>query len=515
MNILKNFDLAIKQSQTGSENTPGYFIGNKEYTSYCSKSDWEVFLSEMKTFHYKHYMQYSDGDGSELWEEKGRPPKMASYASSSRMLYMLTKQYKSFVFEKKLPTIIGGTANLDGYWECLKEQIFVEAKCREPYSHNSRNIVSYKYLDLYTHLKSVLPDFFDFTNDPYPNDGTKTIVTFKIKGQTIRYFDMKQMLCHLLGIVAALFSSTVPNKPVLFLYLVYNPTALNLPAPSREKILQTYQTLCNEISGIDFKALFQCIVDYLVSTNFNSVDPDLVSRIKEDFRFYHCDQNTYASILSQTKKIKVGPVVPEKKEFLFGSCDQHTDYSLANGFVTASIRVTANDFASDEIVEITATRITNQKSTESFHSYVKPCKPLSADQERNLRITNKMLANAPDIHTVLKDFFVWHANDPLILFYREYEEEFLRNSAKRCAIVFPDNRMIIDAQALLKNMYPTQFLGCLCDFGSAYHLLFGQTADKSSETVAKLSVQLFQDLQNKYYADSLCEADRYFTMHFQ
>ena len=140
---LKDFDLAI----AAVENTPrGYLTENGNYDSYMSNEAWDAYLSSMDP---KHRMQFDDGSGGELKEKNGRPPKMASFASSSRMAYKCSKCLPNFVFEKQLSTVIGGTANLDGYWEGNGKYIFVEAKCREPYSHKSPETFRQNYKELY------------------------------------------------------------------------------------------------------------------------------------------------------------------------------------------------------------------------------------------------------------------------------------------------------------------------------------------------------------------------------
>ena len=69
-------------------------------------------------------IEYGAGDGGELEEKDGRPPKMASFGSSSRMIYNLSNKKDGFHFEKKLPTTVGGTANLDGFYEDDARYIF-------------------------------------------------------------------------------------------------------------------------------------------------------------------------------------------------------------------------------------------------------------------------------------------------------------------------------------------------------------------------------------------------------
>jgi hypothetical protein len=66
-------------------------------------------------------------------------------------MYNAAKHLSNFIFEKKMPTTVGGTANIDSYYNAPECHIFVEAKCREPYGEK-RNIISRKYEELYKHI---------------------------------------------------------------------------------------------------------------------------------------------------------------------------------------------------------------------------------------------------------------------------------------------------------------------------------------------------------------------------
>ena len=106
---------AIRDAQ--SKYKSGYVIYGKDpYYHYLSNDDWRQFLTSMSQL---HQAQYKDADGGELKEKNSRhgilPPKMASFASSSRFIYECSKSITGFCFEKQLPTRVGHTANLDGF----------------------------------------------------------------------------------------------------------------------------------------------------------------------------------------------------------------------------------------------------------------------------------------------------------------------------------------------------------------------------------------------------------------
>ena len=151
-------DFAIRDGQ--EEFDYGYKISGKSpYNNYLSNDDWKRFLDSMSPL---HLAQYNDADGGELKEKSGRwgiPPKMASFGSSSRLIYECSKSIPGFCFEKQLPTRVGHTANLDGYLRSRESDVFVEAKCREIYSTHLNQKISLAYRDVYEYIKSKNPGF--------------------------------------------------------------------------------------------------------------------------------------------------------------------------------------------------------------------------------------------------------------------------------------------------------------------------------------------------------------------
>ena len=283
----KSLDYAIMLHETADHHNiqSGYQIQGRTYDNYLSNESWKTFKTEMERQNPLAYKMYAEGGGKELEERKsGRytyPPKMASFGSSSRMIYNLMKNTAGFLFEKKLSTTVGGIANLDGFLETDKKCVFVEAKCREPYTEKSAEI-DVKYKALYQTLTSINCAIQTV-------DGKKMRVVFSVGGMVIYHFDIKQMICHLLGIASA-YLKGVYNKQIDFIYLLYNPTMLDIKnGKHKEAICHIYQSTVKECACVDFKKLFYEILCYLQREENLGSGKD-ASIIADQFSFRICDQ---------------------------------------------------------------------------------------------------------------------------------------------------------------------------------------------------------------------------------
>ena len=299
MNILKAFDkaLVLEEASLGKVKS-GYTVQTtgKKYDEYLHEDSWEELKESMSDDHKK---QYGAGGGKELEEKDGKPPKMASFASSSRMIYNYSKRIPGFVFEKKFSTTVGGMANLDGYLELPDKYIFVEAKCREPYGHKVEQTIKQNYRDVYQYLRDKMPGHFSCVMEDIPEkEGDKNTpkrnmrVAFFCNSKSVAYFDIKQMICHLLSIATEALKHP-HNKKMLFLYLLYNPSSLQMPQEAKDEILQIYDDTRWAANNKDFKAMFGHIIDFLIENKGFRAAEAYVDNLKRSFRFELCDQNTY------------------------------------------------------------------------------------------------------------------------------------------------------------------------------------------------------------------------------
>ena len=287
MELNKQLDAAIKKSENGSEEEVYETIEGKAYENYMSNEKWEAFLKEMNK---EHLIAYVRGYGNEISEKQGRygiyPPKMASYGSSSRMIYNLLKKVEGIHFEKQLPTKVGGTANLDGYLQRGETEIFIEAKCREIYTKHANIDIKKVYNEVLKDIKS--DNAFNYKENKKTKTGYLNYSFFY--GETpIERFDIKQLICHFLGIAANYIENKSAKSKICFIYLIYNPTDFNI-----NELDKVYERTIKEIKLFKMNDLFNAIFNYQKKAlNRDTKAPE--------FEFEIADQSTIEKIINSVK----------------------------------------------------------------------------------------------------------------------------------------------------------------------------------------------------------------------
>jgi hypothetical protein len=169
--------------------------------------------------------------------------------------------------------------------ETEEKYIFVEAKCREPYTAKDSNIER-KYEDLYKAITA--SDKTDVDCDTKVIDERKMEVKFTLGETELHSFDMKQMISHLLGVATAYLKGEF-DKKIDFIYLLFNPKLIEINE-GKEEIISIYEQTCNECNSVDFKALFEVIIDYLQTVRGIGKDKNK-AEITNNFSFRLCDQS--------------------------------------------------------------------------------------------------------------------------------------------------------------------------------------------------------------------------------
>lgn len=282
-------DLAVKAFE---RKDGGYLIEDTGviYCNYMTKKEWSDFYNCMSK---THKDQFIAGSGGELKEGK-EPPKMASFGSSSRLIYELSHGIVGFSFEKKLPTRVGGIANLDGFLKKENTYIYVEAKKREIYgkSHKGEGI-SDVYKPVYDKIEEKCR-FFSYKSEAGPKNGYSKI-TFNIENDdAVHFFDLKQLICHFLGIANNIIEQSLSDIKVKFLYLIYDPTKAvesknSLSVTLKKKILDRYGEVRMFVLNNKnvFNDIFQAVLEYQMDHHGQ------INSTNIEFEMKLVDQNNY------------------------------------------------------------------------------------------------------------------------------------------------------------------------------------------------------------------------------
>ena len=243
------FDELLRQNviYTTGMDLFGYGIGNRNYPNYYCPSAFAIFVNQMMKDSFIHYEKYNAGKGSELKQYGDMPPKMASVASSSRFCYLALSKGTMALggsgevdFEHSCPIkkIKGGTPpQMDAY--VRNENIFIEVKCHEIFDSH-KIILSDQYFD---HLYGVGNDF-GFENIPKGNAKTFEIPLSSFGANESSMLDIKQLICHLLGIKY----HKEQDEQATLVYLFFKPKTQS--ESQRIEIEQLFNDLTKEVEMV-------------------------------------------------------------------------------------------------------------------------------------------------------------------------------------------------------------------------------------------------------------------------
>lgn len=236
----------------------GYKIADtsKVYENYYSNQAFSAFLDEMKKTYSNAYQAYYCGKGSELREHPVRygmmPPKMASAASSSRFCFLALRDGADalggtgdvkFEYECKIKGISGTAPQLDAYVQ--NENLFIEAKCHEIFDSH-RITMKKKYWNLICGKNNQFG-----LNELPMGDKEEFDIPLSLFGVNKEYsmFDVKQLLCHLLGVAAH------PGDAKKLIFLFFRPET---DGEAQTSIECVFSELKQEIDSIFNSSPIKC-----------------------------------------------------------------------------------------------------------------------------------------------------------------------------------------------------------------------------------------------------------------
>ena len=141
----------------------------------------------------------------------------------------------------------------------------------------------------------VMEDIPDALDGKEPQN--KMNVVFFCHNKVVAYFDIKQMISHLLGVATKFLESngallgTVDK--IQFLYLLYNPSNLNMEVKDKSELISVYEDTCWCATHYHFEEMFGHIVDFLAPRLAPKANREQLQALKASFTFDLCDQDSY------------------------------------------------------------------------------------------------------------------------------------------------------------------------------------------------------------------------------
>ncbi|WP_044973449.1 hypothetical protein [Ruminococcus sp. HUN007] len=250
----KEFDHIIKDL-IGNDKLFGYKAkSEKPYPMYYSKDVFDQFVKDMIKNYPDAHKKYNEGAEGEL-KAKRYPPKMASVASSSRFCYLALRNGIDITigserikgnpeFEKVCPIFSKyktHAPHLDAY--IIDSNCYFEVKCHEIF--DSHKVV------MKDDYREPIKD--EFGLDPVITPNTKSgtfeipLKKFGIDNKDTTRFDIKQLICHLLGIA----KKKGTNKKLVYLFFRPDTDKLEMSSTINENELEkVFNELQEEIKYI-------------------------------------------------------------------------------------------------------------------------------------------------------------------------------------------------------------------------------------------------------------------------
>lgn len=221
--ILRNLIAVKGADKFGYKNVSGV-----EYVDYYKNDEFKKFLEDMQTRNAAHHKSYAEGKGKETIPTDGgvKPPKMASVASSSRFAYLALHagaqhigvgKNVEFEAECAIKDKPGTQPQLDAYDK--DTNTYIEVKCHEIFGDSKKKTLGEAYINYIFGANSDGVGFKIVVNERPQGEFAIPYEEFGMK-EFPKYFDLKQFLCHLLGVAC---ENHKERKSATLAYLFFTP----------------------------------------------------------------------------------------------------------------------------------------------------------------------------------------------------------------------------------------------------------------------------------------------------
>ena len=246
--ILRNLIVVKGADKFGYPN-----INDVKYDDYYSFEEFEKFIKDMQERNMAHHKSYAEGKGSEIIPVDGglKPPKMASVASSSRFAYLALRDGakhidigKNVEFEAEcaIKNKPGTQPQMDAFDKDTRT--YIEVKCHEIFDNSKQKTLKEPYLNYVYGANDDGVGFKLVVNERPQGEFAIPYKEFGMK-EFPKYFDLKQFLCHLLGVAC---ENHKEGKSATLAYLFFKPKT-DVEAEAIE-LFEVYNGLQAEIIAI-------------------------------------------------------------------------------------------------------------------------------------------------------------------------------------------------------------------------------------------------------------------------
>lgn len=164
---------------------------------------------------------------------------------------------------------------------------------------------------------------------------------------------------------------------------------------------------------------------------------------------YEFKQEKPEELETSYKTITPERIVILEQDMLFKTAVKYSQHVYDREFVVFDVETTGLEADTCEIIEIGAVKIKNGKILEKFQTLVKPKKPITSVITDITGIDNEMVADAPIIEDVIKDFYLFSENAVLVGYNVGFDIRFIQNAAKLVGYHFDND--VEDAMAMARE----------------------------------------------------------------
>jgi hypothetical protein len=95
-----------------------------------------------------------------------------------------------------------------------------------------------------------------------------------------------------------MLKGTLGRKQTDFIYLLYDPTELDIEPDAKDEIDRIYRRTCCECKLVDFAELYRVILEFLVATKFKgALTTEDIDDMVCNFKFTLTSQKHYQSLI--------------------------------------------------------------------------------------------------------------------------------------------------------------------------------------------------------------------------